>query len=297
MELLAPHVVPATRGEPAANPVTSDQIESLFAANLASNQSAYVKRRRSVMVHLSLALGSRRLEMASVTVEQIREAVVSGLLPMIVVKKKTRTVREIPVARSRLDPILSFIDGHRDRLVRATIGRANDTGHLFLTSRGKPLSENTLTNDMHDLATMAKLEVRACLHMFRHRYFTDMAYGFLRGIREFVERGELSPPSEQIVLQEMRNLSQHASDAALKRYIHAAYKEASAWASGESHWRMRQLHRAMSDSLTELGSLLDARSISTRSAKSQLQRWVAQWKVELAAIAAGEGEHSAQPSR
>ena len=113
----------------------------------------------------------------------------------------------------------------------------------------------------------------------------------------FVERGELSPPSEQIVLQEMRNLSQHASDAALKRYIHAAYKEASAWATGESHWRMRQLHRAMSDSLTELDSLLDAGSISSKSARSQLQHWVSQWKVELAAMAAGESERSAHPSR
>ena len=266
-------------------PVTGDQIERLFAANLASRQSAYIKRRRSVMMHLALALGSRRLEMASVKVKQIRDAMETGLLLVEVVKAKRRKIREIPVVRSRLEPIISFINGHRDRLVRATVGSAGDTGHLFLTARGKPLSEGTLTNDMHDLATIAKLEVRVCLHMFRHRYFTDMAYSFLQGIREFVERGELTAPSEQIVLQEMRNLSQHASDEALKRYIHAAYKEASAWATGERHWRIRQLHRAMSDCLTELDGLFYAGSVSARKAKSQLQHWVAQWKAELAAIA------------
>lgn len=265
-------------------PVTRDQIDRLFAANIASPQSAYVKRRRSVMLHLALALGSRRLELASVLVKQIRDAAETGILAVEVVKSKKRKIREIPVVRSRLEPILSFIDGHRARLIRSTVGSAGDTGHLFLTARGTPLSEATLTNDMHDLATMAKLEVRACLHMFRHRYFTDMAFNFLLGIREFVERGELTAPSELIVLQEMRNLSQHASDEALRRYIHQAYKEACAWATGERHWRIGQLHRAMSDCLTELDGLLQEGAISAARAKAKLQQWVAQWKDELASV-------------
>ena len=265
-------------------PVTSDQIERMFAANAASKQSIYVKRRRSTMMHLALALGSRRLELAGVTVNQIREAKTSGLLPVEVVKSKKRKIREIPVVRSRLEPILDFIDGQRSRLIRSTVGASGDTGHLFLTSSGSPLSENTLTNDMHDLASLAGLEVRACLHMFRHRYFTDMAYNFLHGIKEFAERGELTAPSELIVLQEMRNMSQHASDASLMRYIHSAYREAKAWSTGVEHWQMGQLHRSMSDSLVELEAQLQHGSISAPRAKALLQQWIAQWKHELAGI-------------
>ena len=265
-------------------PVTSDQIERLFAANTASKQSIYVKRRRSAMMHLALALGSRRLELAGVTVKQIREAKESGLLPVEVVKSKKRKIREIPVVRSRLEPILDFIDGQRSRLIRSTVGASGDTGHLFLTSSGSPLSESTLTNDMHDLASLAELEVRACLHMFRHRYFTEMAYNLLQGIKEFTERGELTAPSELIVLQEMRNLSQHASDASLMRYIHSAFREAKAWSTGVEHWRMGQLHRSMSDSLVELDGQLQHGSISAPRAKALLQQWLAQWKNELAGI-------------
>ncbi|PNS07337.1 Phage integrase family protein [Lysobacter silvestris] len=265
-------------------PVTGDQIERMFAANLASTQSAYVKRRRSTMMHLALALGSRRFELATVTVKQVRDAKETGLIAVQVVKTKKRKIREIPVVRSRLEPILGFVDGHRSKLIRSTVGVSGDTGHLFLTSQGKPLSENTLTNDMHDLATLAKLEVRACLHMFRHRYFTDMAYNFLLGVREFAERGELTVPSELIVLQEMRNLSQHASDASLVRYIHSAYREASAWSSSEGHWRMSQLQRSMSDCLVELDGQLLEGSISSSRAKALLQHWIALWKNELTAI-------------
>lgn len=265
-------------------PVTSDQIERLFAANTASGQSVYVKRRRSTMMHLALALGSRRLELASITVKQIRDAKESGLIAVEVVKARRRRIRDIPVVRSRLEPILAFIDGQRTKLVKSTVGSAGDPGLLFLTSTGTPLSENTLTNDMHDLVSLAGLEVRACLHMFRHRYFTDMAYNFLMGIKEFSERGELTAPSEMIVLQEMRNLSQHASDASLLRYIHSAYREAKAWSSGDSHWRLGQLHRSMTDCLTELDGELESGSVSSGAAKAQLQKWVAQWRCELAAI-------------
>ena len=266
-------------------PVTSDQIEKMFAANAASKQSAYVKRRRSTMMHLALALGSRRLELASVTVKQIRDAKESGLIAVQVVKAKRRRIREIPVVRSRLEPILSFIEGQRSKLVRSTVGVAGDPGHLFLTSTGTPLSESTLTNDMHDLASLAGLEVRACLHMFRHRYFTDMAYTFLLGIKEFAERGKLTAPSEMIVLQEMRNLSQHASDEALFRYIHSAYREAKAWSTGDNHWRMGQLHRSMSDSLVELDVQLQTGSIAPSKVKAILQDSIALWRSELAGIA------------
>ncbi len=265
-------------------PVTKDQIDRLFAANLASRQSDYIKRRRSVMVHLALATGGRRLEMAFVTVDQILLAAESGLLPLDVVKSRSGKVREIPVVRSRLEPILSFIRGHRAKLIRSTVGTAGDCGRLFLTASGHPLSEETLTNDMHDLATLAGLEVRACLHMFRHRFFTDMAYHFLLGIREFAERRELTAPSERLVLQEMRTLSGHASDESLLRYIHAAYKEASAWETGERSWRIAQLHQVMTDTLCETDALFRSGAMNAAQVSAHLQNHLGQWKTELGGV-------------
>jgi len=103
-------------------------------------------------------------------------------------------------------------------------------------------------------------------------------------IREFVERRELSAPSEQIVLQELRGLSQHANDEALKRYIHRAYKEAGAWASGEKSWRIGQLHLSMANSLTEIDSMLQRGDESPPQVVELLHQLLAKWKSELAAV-------------
>jgi len=215
------------------NPVSSIQIEELFLANLESPQCVYVKRRRATMLNLARATGGRRIEMSAVTITEIREACNSGFLNLLVAKKRKRVVRPIPILKSRLNQIIQFIDGPRTKLLKDLGKQNDDSGHLFLSTKGNKLSENTLTNDMNDISHMASLAVNVCLHMFRHRYFTDMAYNLLLGIKEFVEKRELTAPSERIVLQEMRSLSEHESDESLLRYIHAAYKEAPAWDLGE----------------------------------------------------------------
>jgi len=251
-------------------PVTTPQIEKLFQVNIESSQSAYIKRRRAAMIQLARATGSRRIEMNSTKVADIRKANNEGSLSVTVSKTKKNKVREIPVLKTQLAPIITFIEGHRALLVKNTIGTENDPGNLFLSVRGKPLSDETLTNDMHDLATLAGIKILVCLHMFRHRYFTDMAFNMLLGIREFVERKELTAPTEQIILQQMRALSQHEDDETLLGYIHAAYKEAKAWDLGERLWKMSQIHDSMVTSLASLRTELARESVMKNSSVSTL---------------------------
>lgn len=251
-------------------PVTTPHIEKLFQANIESSQSAYVKRRRATMIQLARATGVRRIEMNSVTVDAIRKAYECGSLSVRVRKTKKQKVREIPILKTQLVPIIKFIEGHRALLVKNTMGATKDPGNLFLSVHGKPLSDDTLTNDMHDLAKLAGLKVNVCLHMFRHRYFTDMAFNMLQGIREFVERKELTAPTEQIILQQMRALSQHEDDKTLLGYIHAAYKEAKAWDLGERLWKMSQVHDSMVSALATLRSELKKESNPQNTKASNL---------------------------
>ncbi|MFC1567637.1 tyrosine-type recombinase/integrase [Pseudomonadota bacterium] len=270
---------PTKSVEKARIPVTTNQLEKLFIANLNSNQSVFIKRRRAAMLNLARATGMRRVEMSDVTVPGVKEAVDTGYLIIIPAKSKKKKVRQIPVLQSQLRPILSFIDGPRTKLMR-NIG-CKDTGYLFTTNRGTPLSEGTLTNDMHDLAQLADFEMNVCLHMFRHRYFTDMAYNLLLGIKEFAERRELTAPSERIVLQEMKNLSQHESEEALLGYIHAAYKEANALDSGAKLWKLSQIHESMALTIQELQASIISEEISASLACESLQRMLSDWGRDL----------------
>lgn len=267
-------------------PVTTPHIEKLFQANIESSQSAYVKRRRAAMIQLARATGARRIEMNSVTVDDIRKAYEYGSLSVVVRKTKKKKVREIPILKTQLAPIIQFIEGHRALLVRKTMGAAKDPGNLCLSVHGKPLSDETLTNDMHDLAKLAGLKVNVCLHMFRHRYFTDMAFNMLQGIREFVERKELTAPTEQIILQQMRALSQHEDDKTLLGYIHAAYKEADAWDLGERLWQMSQVHDSMISALASLRTELAKETPNAKNTRAfrlldEFGDQIDQWRDDL----------------
>ena len=274
-------------------PVSTDHIERLFEANVTSKQSAYVKRRRATLLQLARATGARRAEMADVSIADIRKALDTGSLSISVGKKRGRKkVREIPVLKSQLEPIVQFIDGHRALLIKKTIGTSHDSGELFLTLRGKPLSIETLTNDMHDLARFAKLETNVCLHMFRHRYFTDMAFNMLLGIREFVERKELTAPTEQIILQQMRALSQHEDDKTLLGYIHAAFKEATAWDIGERLWKMSQIHDSMVSALSILKSELKGNAVEAKECLEEFGELLKEWRADLKQCAVEPDEYS-----
>lgn len=272
-------------------PVSTEHIERLFEANVTSTQSAYVKRRRAALLQLARATGARRAEMADVTITDIRKALETGSLSISVGKTRRKKIREIPVLKSQLEPILQFVDGQRALLIKKAVGANRDPGKLFLTSRGRPLSVETLTNDMHDLARMAGLESNVCLHMFRHRYFTDMAFNMLLGIREFVERKELTAPTEQIILQQMRALSQHEDDKSLLGYVHAAFKEATAWDIGERLWKMSQIHDSMVSALSILKSEIKGNTASAKELLEEFGDLLGEWRADLTQCAVDPAEY------
>jgi hypothetical protein len=264
-------------------PVSTNQLEQLYIANLESDQSPFIKRRRTAMLNLAKATGLRRVEMSDVTVTEIKEAVQTGYLNIKPAKSRRNKVRQIPILNSQLQPILSYIDGPRAKLIRKVARSGEETSDvLFTTNKGRPISFGTLTNDMHDLVQLAGMEMSVCLQMFRHKYFTDMAYNLLLGIKEFAERRELTAPSERIVLHEMRALSQHENDETLLGYIHAAYKEAKALDSGTKLWKLSQIHESMMLSVQELKTSIQQSNISSIEALERLDTMLTIWKNDLA---------------
>lgn len=273
---------PTRNSEEIRQPVNTDDLEKLFISNINSDNTRYVIRRRAAMLHLARATGARRIEMSKLSVQSIIQAYEVGILNITSAKSRNREkIRSIPVLKSTLEPVISFIKGARTNIIRNTIGINNDCGFLFVSHNGKKLSENTLTNEMHDLAVLSNLESRVCLHMFRHRYFTDMAYNFLLGIREFAERRELTAPSEQIVLHQMRSLSQHENNHTLMRYIHMAYKEAKAWDIGQSIWNLSKIHESMDLTINEIKDSLYKNNEDINHNVNKLEKMLSLWKEEL----------------
>jgi site-specific recombinase XerD len=273
---------PTRNSHQTRQPVNTDDLEKLFIANIKSNKSNYIIRRRAAMLHLARATGARRIELAKIKIEAILSAYEHGVLNLNVAKSpKRQKWRAIPILKSMLEPIVAFINGARASLIRNTVGKKNDNGFLFISSLGQPLAESSLTNEMHDIAKLANLDSAVCLHMFRHRYFTDMAYNFLLGIREFAERRELTAPSELIVLQQMRSLSQHENNETLMRYIHDAYKEAKSWDIGQTLWNLSQIHESMSLNIDELKESISTGQLNISQTIMKFEEMLILWKKEL----------------
>ena len=103
----------------------------------------------------------------------------------------------------------------------------------------------------------------------------------LIGFSSNAERRELTAPSEQIVLHQMRSLSSHENNHALLRYIHMAYKESKAWDIGQSRWNLSKIHESMDSTINEISDSLHNKNENISHNLNTLEIMLKIWKEEL----------------
>lgn len=160
-------------------PISRDDIEKLKRAVLSISGSNFLVKRRLVMILVFEITGARRSEVALLKTSSVVNALRAGapLLTMVTVKKGGNQFgeRKIPVARVDLEFIQEFVEKNRARIVRRTVGRANDDGFVFVGERtGRGLTSDYLGHEFWKLRRAAGIETRVHAHSFRHRFITKM---------------------------------------------------------------------------------------------------------------------------
>lgn len=212
-------------------PITSDAISALRAAVLPASTSIYLRRRRYAMLRSLEITGGRRIEVASLKVEDVLAALDSPSHELRLLTAKRRggkeSYRYVPVGKSDLVHLVEFILVSRKPVIRQTLGAAKDHGFVFVNERtGMPLRPNTVTQEVHLLAKLACIPGITCPHMFRHRFITKIFVGLIEKHKlENKDDFRRALLDTTHIKQQVQQWTGHLHIDSLDRYIDLAFDE------------------------------------------------------------------------
>lgn len=222
--LCLPKAKPTRRRQP----ISTVAVEKLYDANNASSDSAYVKRRRFIMLRLFEITGGRRIEASLVKIKDLSEAEKTRMLCIHSAKQQDdEAKRYVPVTKADLKEILAFVKHYRSLVIKKTIGVANDHGFLFVNAKnGKHLQVDTLSAELYALRIAAGIDnEEACLHAFRHRYITNELRRLIRTHRcDSVSDLKKALLSTESLKQQLMEWTGQKNIESLNRYVHLAFE-------------------------------------------------------------------------
>lgn len=122
--------------------------------------------RNRAILELMWSTGLRRMEVAGLMLRDVD----AGRGVVNVHQGKGHKDRVVPVGDAALGWLQRYVEGVRPRMAARY-----DSGHLFLTQRGKGLALSTLTALAgHAIRAQAQLEKAGACHIFRHSMATQM---------------------------------------------------------------------------------------------------------------------------
>ncbi|MDZ4281327.1 MAG: site-specific integrase [Hydrogenophaga sp.] len=258
-------------------PLSLALIERLQAAATQSSTSVYQRVRRYLMLRLLEITGGRRSEVSALTVESVRAAakMQKPSLSLVTRKRGDNLVRLVPITRHDVRLLLDFIDGPRAILIRKTCGKHRDDGYVLISStKGTGIRPNTITQEIFALRRSAKIEEKACAHMFRHRFITKLFIALIEQHRfETDDTFRRWLISAETFKRQVLEWTGHRSAQSLERYIHLAFNEFTGISRAVDAVRVIQSTQIAEQNLSQLEADIDA-GLSVPEAISRMRRIV-----------------------
>ena len=169
------------------SPVSLGNIEKMYESVGETSNSNFVQKRNRVILKLLEITGARVGEIALLTVEDIQNifSQENSSLKMRTLKRRGGLIdyRYVPVNKADFNEVLTYIKIYRSKIIKNTIGKANDEGFLLVNENtGKAILSITITNEINKIRKVAGIEENVCAHMFRHRFITNL---FIQLIKQY----------------------------------------------------------------------------------------------------------------
>lgn len=211
------------------SPISSSLIARLRQVISEVSKTSHRRKRRYTMIKLLEVMGGRRSEVAAITVASVREAAAmeQPMLRVPTMKKRRDETRLVPIHSHDVRALLDYIEVNRARVIRKTIGVANDHGFLLVSgTTGKQLKPGTITREISLLAAHAGIEEKACPHMFRHRYITKIFVALIETHAfNTVDEFRKALLDGHTLKRKVKEWTGHSSVESLEQYIHLAFDE------------------------------------------------------------------------
>ena len=139
-------------------------------------KTLFRQQRAKTILFILENTGGRRIESSQITIDDIYSARKSGFLRLHTAKQpRIDSWRDIPIEPNELDTVLNYIEHYRNPLIKKKLASGaidSDSGFLFISNWGRPLSPKTISDEIATLRRLAGISDPAHPHLFRHRYTT-----------------------------------------------------------------------------------------------------------------------------
>jgi len=177
IEVISHTAIPSKDAVRSRFPVSED--DALKVWDYIRTQKNREKRLRDIALYQCLEqLGARITEIHLITIKDIENAIKSGKNPHLTLttlkRKDDNVTRSIPVTSALLADIKEYINKVRRKIIKRTIGKANDHGYLFVSlTTGKALQSATLTKYMNKWKYELGIKGGLHPHLYRHAFITN----------------------------------------------------------------------------------------------------------------------------
>jgi len=191
-----------------------------------------IRARHELMIACLEETGGRRTEVTRIKVEDIEAADrQTGSAPLLHLRTaKKGNDRDTPVPRTFIQQAIKYIQRHRRRIIRNTIGTTNDHGYLLIShTRGTRLTDDTITTEVSKLCFKAGVSDKpGHPQLFRHAYITQKMKAIILqhdlNNKDDFRKALLNAEAFKLQLQQWTG---HKSIDSLDTYIDLAFAELS----------------------------------------------------------------------
>lgn len=234
------------------------------------NQSNRVKRMRDTVLYQCLEqLGGRISEIHLITVRDIENSINSGKNPHLVLttlkRKDGNERRNLPVTQAFLSCVMQYIKKGRRKVIKNTIGKANDHDYLFVSlTTGKPLQSDSTTHAMNTWKKEAGVEGEFHPHLFRHAFITNKLKEIILQHKEITSADKFREHllhTERFKMQ-LKQWTGHTHLYSLDIYINLVFADLSSYSKVYSAVLLNDSVKVMKQQIEQLKRQLKSKSIT-----------------------------------
>lgn len=243
------------------NPISNENIQRLRDAVNDRDSSRFIMMRRQIQITCLESTGGRVGELAELRVSDVLKAeyMKEPMLRIATLKKGDNEYRVIPVTKMFINELKTYILIQRRKIIKNTVGLNNDHDHLFISeTTGKPLKNETLSEEIYRIRIAAGISEQACAHMFRHTFITNLLVLLI--IRHKVENEDefrVRILSDKTLKAEVMQWTGHASEESLNHYIKPAFASVTNYATTVSSVHIVRVHKEYDRRQIELVAKLE----------------------------------------
>jgi integrase len=246
-------------------PIANVDIDNFYQhLNSKYKDNKFLRKRNRAILSLLEATGVRCSELVRLSVDDILNAIKTGVL-IFYTSKSNLKQRQIPIEKEWLLPILNYINGERKRKIEnyKIKNPSFDSNALLINDNDcRRMTSARITKLFSEWRLGLGITQKAAAHMFRHRFITLQVLQRINGYN----RSTLPIGLKESLLVRVAELSGHSDPESLLVYIDLAFEEMKIWDEPEAAIKLRSKSEALLTAIKQIKVEINEGCLSTETA-------------------------------